>query len=227
MLTFALLRAKSGVAAVEFAITLPVLLTLGLGGLEVANFAITHLRISNIAMITADNAARVRESIDESDVNELFLGATLAGESIKFKNRGRVILYDLEPSPDGTVQWIRWQRCEGLKVVAPGYGRPKTAAGANITNGTEIFATNRTSVSSAPSSHAASTMTALGPATKQIAAQPGTAVMVAEVIYDYKPLVSNALLSGTQIRYLSAFNVRQRSDHSLRNSTRVTPKSCG
>jgi hypothetical protein len=206
---------------------LPVLLSLGLVGLETANYAMMHLRISSIAMITADNAARVRESIDETDVNEVFLGTTLSGASIKFKERGRVILYDLEPSPDGTKQWIRWQRCEGLKVVAPAYGRPKTAAGANITNGTEIFATNRTSVSSAPSSATGSTMTALGPATKQIAAQPGTAVMVAEVIYDYKPLVSNALLSGTQIRYLSAFNVRQRSDHSLRNSTRVTPKSCG
>ena len=60
------------------------LLTLGLVGLETANFAMAHLRVSNIAMLTADNAARVRDSIDEADVIELFTGAKMTGDSIKF-----------------------------------------------------------------------------------------------------------------------------------------------
>jgi len=224
-----LLGATKGVAAIEFAITLPVLLTLGLVGLETAHYAITHLRISNIAMITADNAARVRDSIDETDVEELFVGALLAGDSIDFEENGRVILYSVEPNGTNTRQWIRWQRCDGDKDVDPSYGRPLNSAGVAITNGTEIFATNRTSASSATarSSETAVTATAVGPADNQIAAQAGTAVMIAEAVYDYQPLVPNSLLEGKQIRYVSGFNVRQRNDQSLRNSTATTPKSCG
>ena len=45
----------SGLALTEFAMSVPVLLTLGLFGLETANFAMAHLRVSNIAMMTADN----------------------------------------------------------------------------------------------------------------------------------------------------------------------------
>ena len=55
-------RSKSGLALTEFAFSLPVLLALGLYGFETANLAIGHMRISNMAMLTADNAARVRES---------------------------------------------------------------------------------------------------------------------------------------------------------------------
>ena len=76
--------ATSGLALIEFAFSLPVLLTLGLFGLETANFAMAHLRVSNIAMLTADNAARVRDSIDEADVIELFTGAKMTGASIDF-----------------------------------------------------------------------------------------------------------------------------------------------
>ena len=64
-------RCDSGLAFIEFAMALPVLSTLGLCGLETANLAMAHLRVSNIAMLTADNASRVRDSIDEANVIEL------------------------------------------------------------------------------------------------------------------------------------------------------------
>lgn len=220
-------RAEGGVAAIEFALALPVLLILGLAGMETANYAIVHLRVSNIAMTTSDNAARIMDSIDESDVNELFLGAVLAGKSIQFEQKGRLILYDLEPSSDGAKQWIRWQRCIGNKAAAPSFGRPMTAEGLNITDGTEIYASNRVSLSPHPSSEAASTSTAIGPPGRQIAAQPGTAVMVVEIVYDYQPLIANSFLAGKAVNYVSAFNVRQRTNQGLRNAAKVTPKSCG
>jgi Flp pilus assembly protein TadG len=225
----ALRRSQSGLAMTEFAFALPILLTLGLVGLEVAWLTLAHLRVSNIAMMTADNASRVRDSIDEGDVVELFLGASLAGQAMNFANKGRIILYSLEPTPTGGNQWIRWQRCTGSKVVNPTYGRPKTAGGANITNGTEIFNVDRTTPSTSPSSssHTTAYAPAYGPTGNQISAGSGTAVMLAEVYYDYQPLLAGNLLGNIQIHRFTAFNVRQRNNQSITNNAHVTPASCG
>jgi hypothetical protein len=219
----------SGLAYVEFALSLPVLLTLGLFGLETANYAMAHLRISNIAVMTADNAARVRDNIDEADVTDLLTGAKETGASINFAQNGRIILSDLEPTPTGGNQWIRWQRCDGaLNYTNPETRwRPRTAGGAAITNGTEIYLADRQTANVAtPSSPSATpTFSSMGTGIT-IAAASGTAVMVVEVVYNYQPIIPNSFLSGRQIRYESAFNVRQRTDQTLRNASQVTPRSC-
>jgi TadE-like protein len=218
----------SGVALLEFAFALPVVLALGLMGLETANYAMAHLRVSNIAMLTADNAARVRESIDEADIVELFTGAKMSGANINFAQNGRIILSDLEQRA-GATQWIRWQRCDGaLNYTNPnGAYRPRTQAGAPITDGTEIYNADRTTLNTTNPSHpdSAPIITGMG-GTTTISAQPGTAVMVVEVVYNYQPIIPNSFLGGRQIRYESAFNVRQRTDQSLKNSGRITPRSC-
>jgi hypothetical protein len=219
---------RSGVAFVEFAFALPVLLALGLLGLETANYAMANLRVSNIAMLTADNAARVRDSIDEADIVELFTGAKMSGTNINFAANGRIILSDLEPTATGGKQWLRWQRCDGaLSYTNPNTAiRPLTSAGAAITNGTEIYAADRTATSGSPSSETKATLTSIGTAPNTIAAQAGTAVMVVEVAYDYQPIIPNSFLAGRRINYVSAFNVRQRTDQTLRNVSKITPRSC-
>lgn len=219
---------RSGVAFLEFAFALPVVLALGLLGLETANYAMANLRVSNIAMLTADNAARVRDSIDEGDIIELFTGAKMSGSNINFAQNGRIILTDLEQNSAGTFQWVRWQRCDGALNYAatPAALRPLTAAGAVISNGTEIYNTDRVTTSSAPSSEAKASLTSVGSGSNVISAQAGTAVMVVQVAYNYQPVIPNSFLQGRQITYVSAFNVRQRTDQTLRNINRVTPKSC-
>ena len=127
--------------------------TLGLCGLETANLAMAHLRVSNIAMLTADNAARVRDSIDEANVIEMFTGAKMTGDSIRFRQNGRIILSSLEATDDdndgnnghgnnaggcdpsnpgyGTTcgnQWIRWQRCDGARNTTSAYGPGRRAS---------------------------------------------------------------------------------------------------
>lgn len=192
----------SGIALTEFAFALPILLTLGLAGLETANLAMAHLRVSNIAMMTADNAARVRESIDEADVVGILVGSKLSGAGIDFAENGRVILSSIEPNTAGpddtsTGQWIRWQRCDGRKNIVSAYGGQGT--GQNN-----------------------STLQSVGPADNPISAQDGTAIMVVEVVYDYQPIVPNSWLQDREIRYESAFNVRQRTNQALTNLNGVT-----
>jgi hypothetical protein len=229
LFTASLRDCRSGVAFVEFAFALPVLLALGLMGLETANYAMANLRVSNIAMLTADNASRVRDSIDETDIVELFTGAKMSGSNIAFAANGRIILSDLEPttSPAGK-QWLRWQRCDGaLNYTNPNTAiRPLTAAGAAITDGTEIYKVDRTANSSAPSSETKATLTSVGTSPNIISAQAGSAVMVVEVQYNYQPIIPNSFLAGRRISYTSAFNVRQRTDQTLRNQTKITPRSC-
>ena len=218
-------RCDSGLALTEFAFSLPILLALSLYGFETANLAIAHLRVSNIATLTADNAARVRDSIDEANVIELMTGAKMTGTNINFAANGRIILTDFERTQNNR-QWIRWQRCDGALNVNSNYGRPKNANNGEIINGTENLAADRVTASTAPSSPNHATLTEVGPAGRQISASAGTAVMVVEVVYNYQPIVSERLFGPTQIRYESAFNVRQRNEHSLRNAGRATPRSC-
>ena len=219
---------RSGVAFLEFAFALPVVLALGLLGLETANYAMANLRVSNVAMLTADNASRVRDSIDEGDIVELFTGAKMSGSNINFAQNGRIILTDLEQHSGGTLQWVRWQRCDGALNYAatPTALRPMTSGGTVISNGTEVYNSDRTTNSSAPSSEAKASLTSVGSGSNVISAQAGTAVMVVEVAYNYQPVIPNSFLTGRRITYVSAFNVRQRNDQTLRNINRITPKSC-
>ncbi|MES3154206.1 TadE/TadG family type IV pilus assembly protein [Sphingomonas faeni] len=216
---------QRAVALTEFAIVTPVLLLLGLGGLELANYVGANLRLSQIAMTVADNAGRIRTSIDEADINELMIGAKKIGEPIDFAENGRVILSDLEQrtnvaggagtstptNPNGYRQWIRWQRCAGALKVSSSYGLPLDLNGAAVT---DIGST-------ANDDHGAvetkSFLSGMGPSTNQISASSGTAVMVAEVFYVYQPIVPINYLGNLTIRRLQAFNVRQRTSYSLRN----------
>jgi Flp pilus assembly protein TadG len=196
------LRASTkGVALTEFAMSVPVLLTLGLFGLETANLAMAHLRISNIAMLTADNASRVRNSIDEADVIELFTGAKMTGSSINFAQNGRIVLSSIERNAAGNGQWIRWQRCDGARNFTSAYGNQ--GRGQNDT-----------------------TLQYVGTSTNPISAAAGTAVMLAEVSYQYQPIIPNSFLTGIEVRYESAFNVRQRTNQAITNTNSVTARNC-
>lgn len=208
----------SGLAMVEFAITLPVLLIVGLSGIEVANFAIANLRVSQIAMQTADNAARVRISIDESDVNEVMIGAQTVGAGINFGPNARVILSDLEPKTTGTAgQWIRWQRCYGAKNVASSYGVPKDSSGNTLTTGNETTKPSDQTKSVPTDGTNNTPTTGMGAAGNQVQSAASTAVMFVEVFYDYQPIVANRILGTRTLHYTAAYNVRQRTDQTMHN----------
>lgn len=225
---------RRAIALTEFAITAPVMLLLGLGGIELANYAMANLRVSQIAMSVADNAGRVRTTIDESDVTELMIGALKMGEPIGLPANGRIILSDLEQrtnttggkgtvtatNPNGYRQWIRWQRCAGALTATSSYGFPLNGSGTAVTNIDDTSNDDHGAVETA------SLIEGMGGSTNQIAASTGTAVMVVEIVYNYQPVVPGSLVTtalGTlQIRRLLAFNVRQRNAYSLRNDASLS-----
>jgi len=227
---------RRGVAMIEFALAAPVILFVGLGGVEIGNYVTANLRISQIAMAVADNAGRVRTSIDEADVTEIMIGAMKMGEPLSLASRGRIILSDLEQrtsttgmggkgpvsasNPNGYRQWFRWQRCAGALAAPSSIGGPMNDAGAPITNLDDKTNDDHGAVETA------STIDGVGTSGRQIAAAGGTAVMVVEVVYDYQPVAPVSLITAAfgklRIKRVIAFNVRERNSYSLRNDGKLT-----
>lgn len=197
---------ECGVAFVEFAFIAPVLLFLVLGGLEIVNYAVAQLKVSQIAMTVADNAGRVTTGIDEANVYEVFAGAGVIGKSMDFEKHGRVVLSSLQDNGQtggNHGQMINWQRCWGDLPVDPAYG----TQGTGRTDDT--------------------LQDGMGAAGNKITSIPGTAVMFVEVSYDYQPLISDTILpvAGT-IRRETAFNVRGRQNNDISNTQNLALKSC-
>lgn len=179
-----------GVALIEFAFSMPVILILGLTGVETANYAIAHQRASQIAVMTADNASRLRTQMTESYVNQLFTGVEKAGGPMNFQANGKVILSSIQNNTAGTGQWIRWQRCFGAKAGVSKYGPQGTGQNDNSLS-----------------------------AVHGLQAQAGSAIMFVEVTYEYQPIIPNSFLEGKEIRYESAVVVRQRTDFGISGSS--------
>lgn len=184
----------SGVALTEFALMTPIMLTVGLYGLESANLAITHMKVSQAAMQVADNATRIGESstlderkIYEDEIIDLLVGVDLQfGTSLDLFEHGRVILSSQEVDPDDptdTQQYIHWQRCKGLRNTSSNYGGPGTGKDDPSFKG-------------------------MGPDGEEVIALPDDAVMYVEIEYEYQPLVTDAVISNRIIRVEASFNVR-------------------
>jgi hypothetical protein len=222
---------RKGNALIEMALGLPLVLMLGLGGLETCRYVLAMLRVNQIAYAVADNAGRVRHALDEADVNEIMIGAKLMGGS-DFAANGRIVLTDLEQrtntsgsggtgtitaaNPNGYRQWIRWQRCAGAASKTSSYGGPKDSSGNAVVNLDNSTNSDHGAVQTA------STIDGIGPAGQQISSSGGTAVMVVEIFYTYKPMVPFYSFGSPTLHVFQAFNIRQRSDFSVYNAGSAT-----
>lgn len=195
------MRDSRGVALIEFALALPFLLVTLIGGLELVHLALTHQQLSRLATSTADLAARYRSSIDETDINTLFLGATLSTRVDDFDERGRVILSSVTRNKTDNGQWIRWQRCIGNASVAD------SAFGAEGDGEMD---------------------TSIPDINGLVVADPNN-VLVAEVTYRYRPWFFPAtspiirsiapVFDERDIHYSSAFIARELTLNSITNTT--------
>ncbi len=145
---------NSGLAVVEFATALPFFLTLGLGGIESANYATTVMQLNQLTIHAADSAGRMGEgrgiqakTISEKNINDVFSGTSREGASLLLEGqhawtastgnevlRGNalVILSSFEEvanfNKESPKYRIRWQRCLGsADYFTSSYGTPTTA----------------------------------------------------------------------------------------------------
>jgi hypothetical protein len=186
-------RDTSGLAMIEFAYSLPLLVGLGGFGLEMTNLANVQMKVAQSAMALADNMSRVgiastlsATQIREADVVDSFIGVKRQVGDLELTEKGRIILSSLEQNASGG-QWIHWQRCIGKKVVGSTYG----------VEGTGITGTS---------------FPGMGPTGAKITAPNDSAVMVVEIKYDYQPLFTTMFIPARTITYESSFIVRDNRD---------------
>lgn len=209
----ALRRDAGGLALIEFALSAPLVVTIGLYGIELANLALVNMRISQYTMDLADNAARMGDeaglstyTIDEANVNDAMQGVRLEGSSLKLTTYGRITLSSLEGT--GGKQLLHWQRCIGKMTAADyqsNYGKASGTAGTYIDN------------------------SGMGDINYKVVAPDGSAVMFVEINYLYQPLFGNFFVTPRKIHYVSSYIVRDdaRSYSSgVTNTNSQTVSSC-
>jgi hypothetical protein len=227
-------RDRSGLALLEFAFSMPIVLMIGLYGIETANMAMVNLKISQIALSLADNAARVGtidsnqvEQLREIDMNDVLDAARSQGQGLKLTTNGRIIVSSLEADSAGT-QRIHWQRCVGLKS-GTGYDSSYglSTSGARSNAGTyDPTAGINTATAPADNSAARPGPLAVGSASQTaivgmgdnaaeaITAPTNGGVMFVEINYLYRPVVGNWIFGTSRIHYIASFVVRDNRDFS-------------
>ncbi len=205
-----LVRDRSAVAAVEFAAALPFLLVTMLSATELTNFTVTKMRVGQVALQVADNAARMgvvppsgvgNPQVTESDINDLLTGADMQAQNLSLYTHGRVVISSLEAvaNPNVTGKYkIGWQRCRGAKVVNSAYGNQGT--------------TN---------------LPGMGPVNQVVTTPDDTGVMYVEVFYDYQPLFTSSLVPHATIIEFASMIVRDSRDYSgVFNTASAPVHSC-
>jgi hypothetical protein len=206
---------SSGLALVEFAVSLPFFMGLTVGGFETAHYAYVHMRLNQLTIETADGAARMGEGeilaakrIDESQINDVFAGTLRQGESIllggeheyqdpgtgeiELRGNALIILSSFEPvedfDEDDPKYRIRWQRCIGTAdQFDPEFG--------TVDDSEEVDG--------------------IGPAGRQAVPPPEGALMFVETHYFFRPLILNgfANLGETSITKTASMVVRDVRDY--------------
>lgn len=192
-----LARDRRGVAMVEFALALPIFVPIAMYSVEMSNFALTQLKISQSTLNLADNASRVgvdtglsTVELREVDLNDVFQGARLQAGRLDITTNGRITVSSLEQNAAGG-QIIHWQRCVGLKSGV-GYDSSYGAEGAGTVAGDGFVG--------------------MGDAGSMVTAPPNSAVIFVEINYEYKPLITTYFLGNTHLHSIASMIVRDKRD---------------
>lgn len=188
-----LLNRQDGVSTIEFALVVPVFMILGMYGAEIAWLNAASMEASQVALALADNASRlgqtdnsgVTPTITNNDVQSVLTGALEEGSDIGLAENGRVILSSLEVHPVTGKQYIHWQKCMGQGKQASAHGKPDTTGSAlsAIASGISLGG-------------------------KKVTSSSNSAVMVAEVWYEYNGLFGTMFVQPITIHEQATIIVR-------------------
>jgi len=100
------LAAASGVSAVEFAIILPVMVTMFFGMVEVSSYIEMSRRAASLASTAADLVAQ-EASVDNGDINDVFATMAIVGAPMNPANV-QIVITSVVADADGTTNRVAW-----------------------------------------------------------------------------------------------------------------------
>ncbi len=104
-----------GVAAIEFALVLPLLLLLFLGGFEVSRFLLIHQKADRVAYTITDVVTQ-STSITRNQLEQILHAATQIMQPFEFADSGIVIISSIYQDNNSPTPIIRWQYSGGGKL---------------------------------------------------------------------------------------------------------------
>lgn len=166
-------RAQAGVAYIEFAVTLPFLLALFMGSVDVTRYILIAQKVEKVSTSVSDLVAQY-ENVSTGQLDILIQAAGEVMQPYSFGSGGYVIISSVTKT--GTAApVVNWQYSGGGSWTQP-------SQIGNVGN------------------------TATLPAGFTMVDKDN--VIIAEVFYNYSPLISNSVISGGQIYKLSVHRPR-------------------
>jgi hypothetical protein len=114
---------RSGVAMLEFALSLPLFLGFVLTAIEMANYVMANNRTQRLASMVADLVAQSgvgNVGVSEGQIYDLFSAVDLTARPFDIRNHGRLVITSVkgtDENNDNTVEnRILWQRFDGAYI---------------------------------------------------------------------------------------------------------------
>lgn len=189
----------SGMAIIEMAFVTPVLLLLGLGGMEIATMATAKMRVSQQALVIADNVARLGQTdnsgitptITEAGVDSILDAAMREAAGVDLQGRGRIIVSSLERDGPSNRRYIHWQRCRGDLDRDSAYGNDSNTSGLT-----------------------GAVLPEVGRGAAKFVPEVDQAIIIVEVYYEHEGAISGYFLEGTQ-EFVEEAGLQVRDDRNL------------
>ncbi|NNM77934.1 pilus assembly protein [Sphingomonas sp. ID1715] len=201
-------RDQRGVSIVETALWLPLVAMAGLGGLEYTNFVLANQKLERIASVSADTIARNTIAPSENSFKDVFKAVDQLDAPFDVKEYGRVILTGvIGVNQDGEiVNKVVWQRCTGKKTTIVSQIGAEWTQTDDFGEGPDVTLPNN------------------------VVLQQNQMVVVAEVGFEYKPLINVANIrnraSDGIIRQRSMFVTRGQAIPNITPVAGVVPSRC-
>lgn len=129
-------RDDRGLAVMEFAFALPVLVLILLGCFDAARFVLINQKMARVASQSADLVAQL-DVVTEAEVDDLFVAAEATAEPFLIDTQGKVIISSVfRPySPSTAVPTVVWQRESDGTLLATSHLGPEDQSDPELPTG--------------------------------------------------------------------------------------------
>ena len=108
---------KSGASLIELAFAMPILVTLLLGGVEIARYVLLHQKLDRVSSSIADLVSQA-ETISIGDLQNIFDAAQFVAKPFNLLAEGTVIVSSISNPLGGQDSRVNWQESGGGSITA-------------------------------------------------------------------------------------------------------------